>query len=153
VSIGMICLFDRHGTGVIRPGQRRALRETSDSELGDRAVLPGMLDRGTGAIVQMSSMGGRFTFPGVGAYSATKFALGGWSEALAKEVERFGIPVLIVEPGAFRTSLNGPGALLLSKPSPAYDDQIEPLRSAASLDSAKAELAAWERVGRSAVFD
>src|SRR6185437_5381067 len=52
---------------------------------------------GRGAIGDMSSMGGRFTFPGVGAYSATKFALEGWSEALAKEVERFGIRVLIVE--------------------------------------------------------
>jgi NAD(P)-dependent dehydrogenase (short-subunit alcohol dehydrogenase family) len=186
-----------------------AAEETSDSELRalmdlhffgpaalTRAVLPGMRERGTGAIVQMSSMGGRFTFPGVGAYSATKFALEGWSEALAKEVDRFGIRVLIVEPGAFRTSFNGPGALLMSKPIAAYDDQIEPLRTgmpdddgkqpgdpakaaaaillaldsenpplrlalgndavdaiAESLDSAKAELAAWERVGRSAVFD
>jgi NAD(P)-dependent dehydrogenase (short-subunit alcohol dehydrogenase family) len=186
-----------------------AAEETSDRELRDlmdlhffgpaaltRAVLPGMRERGTGAIVQMSSMGGRFTFPGVGAYSATKFALEGWSEALAKEVERFGVRVLIVEPGAFRTSFNGPGALLMSQPIPAYDEQIEPLRTgmpdddgkqpgdpakaaaailqaldsadpplrlalgndavdaiAESLDNAKAELAAWERLGRSAVFD
>jgi NAD(P)-dependent dehydrogenase (short-subunit alcohol dehydrogenase family) len=106
-----------------------AAEETTDGELRHlmdlhffgpaaltRAVLPGMRERGSGAIVQMSSMGGRFTFPGVGAYSATKFALEGWSEALAKEVERFGIRVLIVEPGAFRTSFNGPGALLMSKP-------------------------------------
>jgi short-subunit dehydrogenase len=42
-----------------------------------RAVLPQMPERGSGAIVQMSSRGGRFTFPGVGAYSATKFALEG----------------------------------------------------------------------------
>ena len=76
-----------------------AAEETSDSELRDlmdlhffgpaaltRALLPGMRERGSGAIVQMSSMGGRFTFAGVGAYSATKFALEGWSEALAKEV-------------------------------------------------------------------
>ena len=186
-----------------------AAEETTDRELRDlmdlhffgpsaltRAVLPGMRERSTGAIVQMSSMGGRFTFAGVGAYSATKFALEGWSEALAKEVERFGIKVLIVEPGAFRTSFNGPGALLMSKPIPAYDEQIEPLRTGMpdddgkqpgdpakaaaaillaldsqdpplrlalgndavdaigeSLDTAKAELAAWERVGRSAVFD
>ena len=67
-----------------------AAEETSDSELRElmdlhffgpaastRAVLPQMRNRGSGAIVQMSSMGGRFTFPGVGAYSATKFALEG----------------------------------------------------------------------------
>jgi NAD(P)-dependent dehydrogenase (short-subunit alcohol dehydrogenase family) len=119
-----------------------AAEETSDAELRDlmdlhffgpaaltRALLPRMRERGSGAIVQMSSMGGRFTFPGVGAYSATKFALEGWSEALAKEVGGFGIRVLIVEPGAFRTSFNGPGALLVSTPIAAYDDQIEKLRT------------------------
>ena len=106
-----------------RGDQRRELRDLMDLHFFGpaaltRAVLPGMRERGTGAIVQMSSMGGRFTFPGVGAYSATKFALEGWSEALAKEVERFGIRVLIVEPGAFRTSFNGPGALLISEAHP-----------------------------------
>lgn len=119
-----------------------AAEETSDAELRDlmdlhffgpvaltRALLPQMRERGSGTIVQMSSMGGRFTFPGVGAYSATKFALEGWSEALAKEVDGFGIRVLIVEPGAFRTSFNGPGALLVSTPIAAYDDQIEQLRT------------------------
>jgi NAD(P)-dependent dehydrogenase (short-subunit alcohol dehydrogenase family) len=207
-------VLDRHGRVDVLVnnagrGAVGAAEETSDSELRDlmdlhffgpaaltRVVLPGMRKRGSGAIVQMSSMGGRFTFPGVGAYSATKFALEGWSEALAKEVERFGIRVLIVEPGAFRTSFNGPGALLISTPIPAYDEQIEPLRTgmpaddgkqpgdpakaaaailmaldsddpplrlalgndavdaiSESLDGAKAELAAWERVGRSAIFD
>jgi len=207
-------VLDRHGRVDVLVnnagrGAIGAAEETTDAELRDlmdlhffgpaaltRAVLPGMRERGSGAIVQMSSMGGRFTFPGVGAYSATKFALEGWSEALAKEVERFGIRVLIVEPGAFRTSFNGPGALLVSKPIAAYDDQIEPLRTGMpdddgkqpgdpakaaaailqaldsddpplrlalgndavdaisdALDNAKAELSAWESVGRSAVFD
>ncbi|MFD8567791.1 oxidoreductase [Streptomyces sp. NPDC059639] len=70
-----------------------------------RAVLPGMRARRSGEIVQMSSMGGQASFPGVGAYSATKFALEGFSEALAQEVAPLGIKVLIVEPGAFRTNL------------------------------------------------
>ncbi|MEU5317198.1 oxidoreductase [Streptomyces sp. NPDC021056] len=70
-----------------------------------RAVLPSMRERRSGAIVQMSSMGGQMSFAGFGAYSGTKFALEGMSEALADEVEEFGIKVLIVEPGAFRTSL------------------------------------------------
>src|SRR5205823_10720913 len=70
-------------------------------------VLPHMRRQRSGAIVQMSSMGGRYSFPAVGAYSATKFALEGLSESLAQEVEPFGIKVLIVEPGAFRTGLAG----------------------------------------------
>ncbi|MEU6229439.1 SDR family NAD(P)-dependent oxidoreductase [Streptomyces sp. NPDC047042] len=95
-----------------------AVEETTDAELRDlfdlhvfgpaalvRAVLPHMRQRGSGAIVQMSSVGGQLSAPGFGAYSATKFALEGMSEALAAEVRQFGIKVLIVEPGAFRTEL------------------------------------------------
>ncbi|MFE0536178.1 SDR family NAD(P)-dependent oxidoreductase [Streptomyces nigra] len=70
-----------------------------------RAVLPHMRGRRSGAIVQFSSMGGQMSFAGFSAYSGTKFALEGMSEALADEVADFGIRVLIVEPGAFRTSL------------------------------------------------
>ena len=70
-----------------------------------RAVLPSMRARRKGAIVQMSSMGGQMSFAGFSAYSATKFALEGFSEALAGEVAPYGIRVLIVEPGAFRTEL------------------------------------------------
>jgi NAD(P)-dependent dehydrogenase (short-subunit alcohol dehydrogenase family) len=88
-----------------------------------------MRARGSGAIVQMSSMGGRFSFAGVGAYSATKFALEGLSEALALEVAPFGIRVLVVEPGSFRTSFAGSGALLLSKEIPAYAETVGPVRS------------------------
>jgi NAD(P)-dependent dehydrogenase (short-subunit alcohol dehydrogenase family) len=57
--------------------------------------------------VQLSSMGGQMSFAGFSAYSATKFALEGLSEALAAEVGPLGIKVLIVEPGAFRTGLFG----------------------------------------------
>src|SRR5690349_16996724 len=130
-------LVNNAGRGVIG-----AVEETTNDELRDlmdlhffgpaaltRAVLPHMRERGSGAVVQMSSMGGRFTFPGAGAYSATKFALEGWSEALAKEVDQFGIRVLIVEPGAFRTSFNGAGALQMSTPIAAYDKLIGPVRS------------------------
>lgn len=72
-----------------------------------RAVLPHMRERGSGAIVQMSSQGGQMSFAGGGAYSAAKFALEGLSEALAAEVGPHGIRTLIVEPGAFRTELMG----------------------------------------------
>ncbi|MFJ9609023.1 oxidoreductase [Kitasatospora sp. NPDC101176] len=93
------------------------------------AVLPHMRARGTGAVVQMSSMGGRLSFPGVGAYSATKFALEGYSEALAQEVAQFGVKVLIVEPGAFRTSFAGQGALAHTTPIAAYDSVVGPVRT------------------------
>jgi NAD(P)-dependent dehydrogenase (short-subunit alcohol dehydrogenase family) len=66
-----------------------------------------MRERGSGAIVQMSSQGGQMSFAGGGAYSAAKFALEGISEALADEVAPHGIRTLIVEPGAFRTELMG----------------------------------------------
>lgn len=97
-----------------------AAEETTDAELRDlfevhvfgpaalvRAVLPHLRARRAGAIVQLSSMGGQLSFAGFGAYSATKFALEGLSEALADEVRPLGIKVLIVEPGAFRTELFG----------------------------------------------
>lgn len=67
------------------------------------AALPVLRTQGFGAIVNMSSLGGQLSFAEAGAYSATKFALEGASEALAQEVAPFGIKVLIVEPGAFRT--------------------------------------------------
>ncbi|MET7301883.1 oxidoreductase [Embleya sp. NPDC005575] len=97
-----------------------ALEETTDAELRAlfdvhvfgpaalvRAVLPHMRARRSGAIVQLSSMGGQMSFAGFSAYSGTKFALEGMSEALADEVRPFGIKVLVVEPGAFRTGLMG----------------------------------------------
>ena len=72
-----------------------------------KEVLPGMRERGSGAIVQMSSMGGQVAVPGAGSYCAAKFALEGLSGALAGEVKPFGIKVLIVEPGGFRTGFGG----------------------------------------------
>jgi NAD(P)-dependent dehydrogenase (short-subunit alcohol dehydrogenase family) len=72
-----------------------------------KAVLPHMRERGSGAIVQMSSQAGQMSFAGGGAYSAAKSALEGLSEALADEVGPHGIRTLIVEPGAFRTELMG----------------------------------------------
>jgi len=71
------------------------------------AVLPGMRRRRRGHIVNISSVGGLVGLPSAGYYNATKFAVEGLSEALAKEVEPLGINVLIVEPGPFRTDWAG----------------------------------------------
>jgi NAD(P)-dependent dehydrogenase (short-subunit alcohol dehydrogenase family) len=93
-----------------------------------RLVLPRMRQQGSGAIVQMSSMGGQTVAPGFSSYCATKFALEGWSETLAQEVAGFGIRVLIVEPGAFRTNLFGSGAARMSAEMPEYEAVVGPTR-------------------------
>jgi NAD(P)-dependent dehydrogenase (short-subunit alcohol dehydrogenase family) len=68
-----------------------------------REVLPGMREQGWGKIVNVSSMGGRFTFPGGGIYHATKHALEALSDALRFEVGGFGVDVILIEPGLIRT--------------------------------------------------
>jgi NAD(P)-dependent dehydrogenase (short-subunit alcohol dehydrogenase family) len=64
-----------------------------------------MRSQGSGTIVQISSMGGQIAGPGGSAYASAKFALEGLSEAVAGEVAPFGIRLMIVEPGSFRTGL------------------------------------------------
>lgn len=137
---------DRHGridvlVNNAGRGQVGAAEETTDDELRAlfdlhvfgpatlvRAVLPGMRDRGSGAVVQISSFGGQVTYPGFSAYCASKFALEGYSEALAAEVAPFGIKVLVVEPGAFRTAFSGAG-LYESAAMPCYSETVVPIRT------------------------
>jgi NAD(P)-dependent dehydrogenase (short-subunit alcohol dehydrogenase family) len=101
-----------------------AVEETPDAELRalmdtnffgavavTRAALPVLRAQKAGAIVNISSLGGQLSMPGFGAYSASKFALEGLSEALAAEMAPFGVKVLIVEPGQFRTNLAAAGAM------------------------------------------
>ncbi|MEN3281530.1 MAG: hypothetical protein V7607_2670 [Solirubrobacteraceae bacterium] len=94
-----------------------------------RLVLATMRAQGSGAIVQMSSVGGQVTAPGFGAYCATKFALEGLTQTLHEEVEPFGIRTLIVEPGAFRTGLFRPGAAYESAAMPEYEQTVGPTRA------------------------
>lgn len=70
-----------------------------------KAVLPHMRERRAGRIVNISSIGGRAGNPLVAAYNASKFAVEGFSEALAFEAELFGIFVVLIEPGAFKTEI------------------------------------------------
>lgn len=117
-----------------------ALEETTDEELRylfelhffgpaalTRTALAHMRRQGGGAVVQMSSVGGQVTAPGFGAYSATKFALEGLTQTLDQEVD-FGVRFIIVEPGAFRTSLFAPGAAYQSTPMPEYAATVGPTR-------------------------
>ncbi len=98
--------------GAVEETTEAQLRETMETMFFGavaltRAVLPGMRERRSGTVVQITSVGGLTTAPGFGAYCAAKHALEGLSECLAKELEPHGVRVLVVEPGAFRTELFG----------------------------------------------
>jgi len=100
----------------------RAMFETNFFGLAamTRAVLPVMRAQKSGAIVNISSIGGFIGFPGSGYYAATKFAVEGLSESLSKEVAPLGIKVIIVEPGPFRTDWAGRSLKTPKKPIDAY---------------------------------
>ena len=68
-----------------------------------RASLPHMREQGEGKIINMSSVGGRLSQPGIGGYCASKFALEALSDALRAEVRGFGVDVVLVEPGPVNT--------------------------------------------------
>ncbi|MCE6996447.1 SDR family NAD(P)-dependent oxidoreductase [Saccharothrix sp. S26] len=85
----------------------------------DQAVVPLLREQGSGHIVQVSSMGSAGGFAATGLYSAGKAALDAVSEALAMEVERFGIKVTILQPGGYRTDLFTRG-LTMTDENPAY---------------------------------
>lgn len=112
-----------------------ACEETTDQLLRDqfntnffgaisvtRAVLPYFRVQSSGSIVQISSIVGSVSMAGFGAYSASKFALEGFSEALQAEVAPFGIKVLIVKPGMFRTDITS-GKNPVTPSIGVYDDQ------------------------------
>ncbi|MGN7222433.1 oxidoreductase [Curtobacterium flaccumfaciens] len=89
-----------------------------------KAVLPGMRERRTGTIVNISSVGARITIPGGGYYSAAKAALEGLSGSLRKELEPFGVHVMVVEPGSFRTDFRGRSADRSDNQISAYDEVL-----------------------------
>jgi NAD(P)-dependent dehydrogenase (short-subunit alcohol dehydrogenase family) len=87
-------------------GQVRAQFETNVFGLLRmcQLVLPGMRNQRFGRIVNLSSMGGKLTFPGGGAYHATKFAVEALSDVLRFEAAGFGVDVVVIEPGLIRTN-------------------------------------------------
>jgi NAD(P)-dependent dehydrogenase (short-subunit alcohol dehydrogenase family) len=114
-------------------GQFGMIEELTEDELRDQietnlfgalwvtqAALPFLRKQGGGHIVQVSSIGGISAFPNVGAYHASKWALEGFSQALAQEVAGLGIRVTVIEPGGFSTDWGGSSARHAT-PLPAYD--------------------------------
>jgi NAD(P)-dependent dehydrogenase (short-subunit alcohol dehydrogenase family) len=94
------------------------------------AALPAMRAAGRGQIFNFSSLGGLIGAPFGSLYCAGKFALEGFSEALAKEVAPFGIKVTIVEPGPFRSEFLASSSIRFGKGRiPAYDDRRAELRA------------------------
>ncbi|QGZ58277.1 oxidoreductase [Paraburkholderia acidiphila] len=102
-----------------------------------KAVLPFMRERGRGHILNITSMGGYITMPGISYYCGSKFALEGISEALGKEVEPLGIAVTAVAPGSFRTDWAGRSMTRTPRSIAAYDAIFDPVRQAREEKSGK----------------
>lgn len=115
-------------------GQFGMVEEISEAEARDQietnvfgalwvtqAALPFLREQGSGHILQVSSIGGISAFPNVGIYNASKWALEGFSQALAQEVAGFGIKVTLIEPGGYATDWAGSSARHAT-PLPAYDE-------------------------------
>jgi NAD(P)-dependent dehydrogenase (short-subunit alcohol dehydrogenase family) len=95
-----------------------------------KAVLPTMRKRRSGHIINITSMGGYITMPGIAYYCGSKFALEGITETLAKEVKGFGIHVTAVAPGSFRTDWAGRSMVRSSRSIADYDCVFDPIRKA-----------------------
>ncbi|WP_213736708.1 oxidoreductase [Bradyrhizobium sp. dw_411] len=93
-----------------------------------QAVLPFMRKRHAGHILNITSMGGIITLPGLSYYHGSKFALEGISESLGKEVSDLGIKVTAIEPGGFRTDWAGRSMVRAARSIADYDAVIEPIR-------------------------
>ncbi|WP_271299025.1 oxidoreductase [Sphingomonas sp. CV7422] len=95
-----------------------------------KAVLPGMRERRRGRIINVTSMGGFITMPGISFYCGSKFALEGISEALGKELASFGIRVTALAPGQFRTDWAGRSMDRTPRTIGDYDAVMDPIRAA-----------------------
>jgi NAD(P)-dependent dehydrogenase (short-subunit alcohol dehydrogenase family) len=93
-----------------------------------KAFLPSMRKQGQGCIINISSISGKTAFPGLSPYSASKHAIEGWSESLRLEMQPFGVKVVLIEPGSYKTNIWSTGKQVavesLSADSP-YHDYME----------------------------
>jgi NAD(P)-dependent dehydrogenase (short-subunit alcohol dehydrogenase family) len=102
-----------------------------------KAAIPAMRKRRRGHILNITSMGGHITMPGITYYCGSKFALEGISEALGKEVRALGIFVTAVAPGSFRTDWAGRSMVRTPRSIPDYDPLFDPIRKAREEKSGK----------------
>ena len=102
-----------------------------------KAVLPGMRTRRSGHILVVTSMGGLTTFPGLTAYSGSKYAMEGIVSSLAQEVAGFGVHVTAVEPGSFRTDWAGRSMVRAERSISDYDALFDPIRATRQANSGR----------------
>ncbi|MFM0597884.1 oxidoreductase [Paraburkholderia dilworthii] len=102
-----------------------------------KSVLPYMRERRRGHILNITSMGGFITMPGIAYYCGSKFALEGISEVLGKELKPFGIHVTAVAPGSFRTAWAGRSMVRTPRSIPDYDALFDPIRKGREEKSGK----------------
>lgn len=100
-------------------------------------AVPSMRERRSGHIINITSMGGFITMPGIAYYCGSKFALEGISETLAKEVAGFGVKVTAVAPGSFRTDWAGRSMVRSPRQIQDYDALFDPIRGARQEKSGK----------------
>ncbi|NIE57215.1 MULTISPECIES: oxidoreductase [unclassified Burkholderia] len=102
-----------------------------------KAVIPTMRERRRGHILNITSMGGHITMPGIAYYCGSKFALEGMTETVGKELEPFGIAVTAVAPGSFRTDWAGRSMARTPRSIADYDALFDPIRRAREEKSGK----------------
>jgi NAD(P)-dependent dehydrogenase (short-subunit alcohol dehydrogenase family) len=102
-----------------------------------KAVVPYMRSRRRGHILNITSMGGFITMPGIAYYCGSKFALEGISEVLSKELQAFGVHVTAVAPGSFRTDWAGRSMARSPRSIGDYDALFDPIRKAREEKSGK----------------
>lgn len=102
-----------------------------------KAFVPGFRQRRKGHVVNITSMGGTITMPGIAYYCASKFALEGFSDTLSKELKPFGIFVTAVAPGSFRTDWAGRSMQRTPRSIADYDASFDPVRKAREEKSGK----------------
>lgn len=100
-----------------------------------KAVLPTMRQRKSGHIINITSMGGFITMPGISYYCGSKFALEGISETLASEVAHLGIHVTAIAPGSFRTDWAGRSMVRTDRSIDDYNTLFDPIREARTAKS------------------